>query len=168
MTALCPTCGNPVEPSKLLVDLNNNTATRLGVTVHLSPTEAEIMSVLDNFYPRRVSPPHLIAAVYGAGDEPSNAVAVLSVVISKMRAKLGLIGVALPPGFRGYCLEMLEAPVTHMSRGPGRPWTDADTVMLRKLWGQPLSVIGERMKRSINTIRQKAEMLKLAPVRRVA
>src|SRR5690349_7797078 len=99
MTATCPACGHAVDPHELLVDLNNNTVTRFGLTVFITPTEAEILTCISEAYPTRLKTARLIERVYGAWERPEGGRRSLQVTICKMRRRLAPLGITIPPGW---------------------------------------------------------------------
>lgn len=168
MTALCPACGAEVAPSRLLVDLNNNTATRLGVTVKLTPRHAEILSILQSAYPRRVHRDRVLARVYGAAKNSAQAREALVSNIVHLRLRLAQIGVAIPDARAGgYCLTVHDAPITYIRRAVPVRWSAADVETLKALWfTSRVSAIAEQLKRSNWSVRVKARTLGL-PARQI-
>lgn len=110
MSANCPTCGAAVDPLRLLVDLNNNTITRSGITINLTAMEAEILASIAETHPSSIRMARLIARVYGASEEPGNAKGTICATISRMRSKLAALGVTIPPGYRGFRLHLDGEP----------------------------------------------------------
>ena len=91
----CPTCGQKVG-SDLIVSLETNCIARGGVSVFVTPLEAEFMHVLARRYPGCARKSALIAEIYGAAHEPGDAVGVIRTVASRLRRKLRPIGVDIP------------------------------------------------------------------------
>jgi hypothetical protein len=95
MSAACPCCGQPVEESRLLVDLDMNNVSRFGITLHLPPQLAEVIYVLNEKYPKGVRVAEIIGQIYGARDEPEFAARAVFVRVSQLRRSLAQLGVRI-------------------------------------------------------------------------
>jgi DNA-binding response OmpR family regulator len=91
----CPTCGQGIDANRLIVSLEANQITRGGVSIHVTPLEAEYMHVLAKRYPACARRSATIAEIYGAGHEPSDALSVIRTITSRLRRKLKPIGVEI-------------------------------------------------------------------------
>jgi len=91
----CPTCGSRVtRPAPVLVDLNDNTAVSGRRRIKLTPREAEMLHVLMENYPARVSPAKLFAKVYGVADDAPDP-RIIYVLMNQMRNKLVPLGIGV-------------------------------------------------------------------------
>lgn len=108
MNATCPCCGADVEPTGLLVDLNNNTISRFGRTVLVTPREAEILTTIVGAYPGRIRVDRLLERVYGLMPAPSRRS--MCIFITRLRQKLKPLGITIAPGFNGYALRLDDKP----------------------------------------------------------
>lgn len=88
------------------VDLGANLFYAAGISVQLTPAEAEISHLLVEAYPRSVGHQVLIWGLYGDMDEHwKDPMATIRVHISRIRRKLGPLGVVVAVGQRrGYRL----------------------------------------------------------------
>lgn len=104
----CPTCGAPYQAERPLVDLDRNLFVCAAGTAHLNPQRAEILSIIASQYPRPARREALVAQLYGAQDGPTDALGLLRVQISHVRAALRPLGWAVRNfRARGYALEQI-------------------------------------------------------------
>jgi DNA-binding response OmpR family regulator len=109
MTTCCPTCGQvmPQRP-ELVVDLDTNTASRDGMVVRLSRTEAELARCLVDAKRRTLSREQLLSKLYGYSEEPTYPT--IDQFILKIRRKLKPLGVAIVNHWgRGWSLTVGDA-----------------------------------------------------------
>lgn len=73
------------------MSLDANVATRGEKMIRLSGREAEVLSLLNEAYPRFVSRVEMYEAVYGHYSKPQTVYNVLAGIIHTLRRKLGLL-----------------------------------------------------------------------------
>lgn len=96
-------------PHHLTVCLSTNTATRGGVTVGLSPSQAVLLHELSNSFPSVVSVPRLGRAMWGAHAERS--INTVRVMLTDLRKRLAPVRVLIQnQNGVGYRLEL--QPIT--------------------------------------------------------
>ena len=111
MSALCPTCSQPISPLTLAVCLQSNVAVRLGREVKLQPTQAEILHAILRRAPQAASLSHLAAKVWGLGNAPDDEPGTLRVMVSQLRTKLAPLSVRIKGRTgAGYRLVLDELP----------------------------------------------------------
>lgn len=109
LTVCCPTCGQPVADSRVMVCLDTNRISYGEDIVQLSATEAEIARVLSDAYPKTIPMTKLISGVYGIGASET-AANTIHVKLTHLRRKLRAIGIGIGNVQRtGYRLEIGEA-----------------------------------------------------------
>lgn len=124
----CPCCGHEIDANRLLVDLHTNTATRNGITVHLSPRLSEILVILHSAWPGTVEHGTLLNRLYGADGGPEET-ATIKVHISQLRKAVHSLGVAIVPVWRvGYRLEVDAAAQAGPRRRGASPRWEPDEV----------------------------------------
>lgn len=101
----CPTCGQALATSGLLVDLAQNRVSHKGQMASLVPSEAEILTVLLRAAPRPVNAELLANALWGAlADQRSSNV--ISVHVCRLRKKLAPLDIHIETHWgRGYSLQ---------------------------------------------------------------
>lgn len=88
----CPCCGQPVTTTGLLVDLNSNTAARLGTTVKLTRQEAEAAYILARRFPRVVPWDEFGDELYGPSHDRDLRARCFYPLLSVLRRKLAPLG----------------------------------------------------------------------------
>lgn len=117
----CPTCGQTVPASELLVDARHSRVTRGGTTIRLTPIAAVMLAVLVRRAPQLATHDDIIMAVWSEGNEPEDPGNTVKVHISQMRIKLAQIGVSIVNSFgRGYSLHVGDASLTLAKRATAR------------------------------------------------
>lgn len=91
----CPCCGQPVEATRLLVDLNSNTAARRGTTVKLTRQEAEAAYILNRRFPRVVPWDEFGDELYGPSHGRDLRATTFYALLSYLRRKLRPLGVTI-------------------------------------------------------------------------
>lgn len=120
---VCPTCGNPVFPSYLNVDLDINVVTYRGQSVKLGLVEAEILFVLAKQPGIPTSRESLVRQVYGAKADVRSNLHNLNQHVRSLRKHLEPLGLAITANLKaGYTLEFLENGTRYR---PIAQWTDA-------------------------------------------
>lgn len=133
MTAVCPCCGQPVDPSRLIVDLNTNQATRNGVTARLSPRMSEILIVLNATWPGTVRHDRLLQRIYGADCGPEDTITI-RVHMSKIRQLVRPLGVGIEARWgTGYRLVFDVKADPSRKRGDNRHWAPDEIKKLEHL-----------------------------------
>lgn len=96
MSAACPSCGAPVVPSAIVVDLDRNVIVLgwVDATIALPPLEAEFAHLLVRASPRVVRHDYIIERLWGAA-EPGDARNNVKVHVNRLRKKLGHLGVTI-------------------------------------------------------------------------
>lgn len=111
MASVCPTCGSQISPLTLAVCLQSNVATRLGLTVKLSPHRAVMLAALIDRHPRAAAVTHIAARLWGAEDGPENERNTIAVQMAHLRRSLAPLGVQIPLRYKtGYRLVLDELP----------------------------------------------------------
>jgi DNA-binding response OmpR family regulator len=80
----------PSETHQIYVDLTKNTAQREYATADLSPNNASLLWRLVEGYPRVVSLPELMLAIYGRTKQPS--INIVRVMVSALRRDIVKLG----------------------------------------------------------------------------
>jgi DNA-binding winged helix-turn-helix (wHTH) protein len=121
-TPVCPCCGAPVDPSRLMVDLSTNRATRNGATVNLTPRMVELLAVLNEAYPNAATHERLMLRMFGADGGP-DCTDTLKVHVSKLRKYLAPLGLAIEPLWgQGYQLVIAGQAREPTHRGTNQRW----------------------------------------------
>jgi DNA-binding winged helix-turn-helix (wHTH) protein len=149
---ICPCCGGPVAPTRLLVDISANRASRNGVTVTLSPRNTEILHLLDKAFPEPAPHGRLMLSLFGRSGGPEST-DTLKVHISKLRRVIVPLGLAVISVWgAGYLLVIDNPEVSAKSIHRKNPrWTDRELKALRRyVIDDKLSVVeaAKRLRRS--------------------
>lgn len=109
-TACCPACGAALkQDGKTRIDLDDNYIEHNGRVTFLTATMAEILFILHQKAPGVVTNASLVHHVYGQGEGPQDADAVIKVQISKANKKIAGLGLAIENSWgRGYALRPLK------------------------------------------------------------
>ncbi len=91
----CPTCGQTAPPIDIAVDLNNHAFIINGKSGKLAEIPLIILYTLARRYPNSIRYDSLLAAIYGAGEEPDDAANSLKVQVSRLRVTLAQYGAGI-------------------------------------------------------------------------
>lgn len=156
-TPSCPTCGGVLPETKLVVDLNTNVVVLGSHRIKLRPRDAEVMAVLQEYYPRSVSESRIEDRVLG-NESGERCREWVRVRISMLRKKLaGLpIHIANTHGV-GYRIVMAPVPDEKPdSFGNFRKngWAENDKAYVIDKWNSSLTTreIASHLNRTVNTV----------------
>lgn len=108
MTLNCPLCGGPTQNINLMVDLDSNHAIVNGVGLRLRPREAEMLAVLVKYYPGPAMTERMLGEIYGAREEPTDALNVLHQRFFTLKKKLLPLGYTVINEHKRYRLAKLN------------------------------------------------------------
>ncbi len=92
----CPCCGQSLAMRQMPeVDLDTNTLLYDTSAIHLTPSEAEILTVLLRQMPSVVSHERLRMGVYGTQDGPEDEHGCLTVFVCRLRQRLKPVGLKI-------------------------------------------------------------------------
>jgi DNA-binding response OmpR family regulator len=106
----CPTCGGKLENSGTVVDLDSNHIMHKDKATFVPAQIAELLYALHKRMPAMVRKEALIAAIWGAGDEPpGGADNSLSVYVHKANQRIASLGLVIENTWgKGYALRELK------------------------------------------------------------
>jgi DNA-binding winged helix-turn-helix (wHTH) protein len=102
---ICPCCGQSVDTSDIMLSLESNVIARGSRLLRLSPMEAEMMALLLQRHPNRVTIDHFWRAIYGRTEGPDSDMS-LRTSICKLRKQIRPLGIEVESYYsRGVRLE---------------------------------------------------------------
>ena len=105
-TNICPCCGAKIKPERqFLVSLDYNTVICKGLAIKVTPTQAELLFVLQKAYPRIVTTDSLIQQVWANRIEDDH---LLRTMVYQTNLKIKALGYCVrSTRTRGYRLEQI-------------------------------------------------------------
>jgi two-component system OmpR family response regulator len=91
----CPTCGQPCEAITLRVDLDNNIVVRGDRWAKLTHQQAEILSIIVDAHPRRVTQEQILIRLCGWRDHPESGENLIRVQINRIRKRVEPLGIGI-------------------------------------------------------------------------
>ncbi len=157
-----------MSPTRLLVDMTANRASRNGITVYLPPRSTEILHLLHSAYPEPIGHARLMIRLFGHDGGPEST-DTLKVHISKLRRVILPLGLAITPIWgTGYLLVVDDPTATARTVHRKNPrWTKRELNALRRyVFDERLSVVeaATRLRRSPGAAAHKIAQLALSTV----